>query len=295
MKYARKLREKQISEVRIYDVDTGTDELVFRSTELLLEAPNWHREDFLVLNGDGVLWRLDLTQLSLAQLRVSGLPELNNDHVLAPDHEDIYLSACEPFLIYRASVKGGEAIQITSHENPGLHFLHGVSPDGRELAYVCLDDKAPDPFSSGRIHLFDLATRTNRVLVNGSGPEDGSEYSLDGNWIYFNSEHFSRKPGHAQIARVKRDGAEFTQLTFDERVNWFPHASSCGRYWVYLSYPEGTVGHPADLPVELRLVEGDNWSEAKTVVSLHGGQGTINVNSWSPHRSKFAYVSYPSE
>ena len=33
-------------------------------------------------------------------------------------------------------------------------------------------------------------------------------------------------------------------------------------------------------------------SDLKTIVELFGGQGTINVNSWSPDSKKFAYVRY---
>jgi hypothetical protein len=62
---------------------------------------------------------------------------------------------------------------------------------------------------------------------------------------------------------------------------------------VYLSFPPGTAGHPADLPVELRLVRDSRWAEPEVVVRLDGGQGTINVNSWSPDGKKFAYVDYP--
>jgi Tol biopolymer transport system component len=32
--------------------------------------------------------------------------------------------------------------------------------------------------------------------------------------------------------------------------------------------------------------------EIREIVKLFGGQGTINVNSWSPDSKKFAYVSY---
>ncbi len=122
---------------------------------------------------------------------------------------------------------------------------------------------------------------------------DGPEYTPDGAWIYFNTERFS--PGSAQIARIRPDGTGLEQLTFDERVNWFPHVAPDGSRAVYLSYPPGTRGHPADLPVELRLVEGDDWRSARIVVTLPGGQGTINVNSWSPDSRRFAYVDYPFE
>jgi Tol biopolymer transport system component len=109
----------------------------------------------------------------------------------------------------------------------------------------------------------------------------------------FNTEQFSTRPGHAQLARVRPDGTGLEQLSFDERVNWFPHVAPTGDVAVYLSYPPGTLGHPADLPVKLRLVAVDAWQEPTTLVALNGGQGTINVPSWAPDGSAFAFVDYP--
>ncbi len=284
----------QRCEVHIFDVETGIDELVFSTTQILLEAPNWHRDGHLILNGNGTLWALRPEVGShIEPIEISGVPNLNNDHVLSPDHKSIYVSANDDWHIYKAPASGGQAVRITKDVANQLHFLHGVSFDETELAYVQLRLDAEDIFNSGRIHVLNLATGEDRVLVNGDGPEDGSEYSIDDLWIYFSTENFSSKPGHAQIARARRNGSGFEQLTFDGRVNWFPHQSLDGKFWVYLSYPTGTIGHPADLPVELKLVRNDDWMNAETVVQLFGGQGTINVNSWSPNGSKFAYVAYP--
>jgi TolB protein len=72
-------------------------------------------------------------------------------------------------------------------------------------------------------------------LTYGTGPDDGSEFSTDGRWIYFNTESFSKIAGHAQIARVFAAGGDPEQLTFNERVNWFPHLSPDGGYATYLS------------------------------------------------------------
>jgi Tol biopolymer transport system component len=91
---------------------------------------------------------------------------------------------------------------------------------------------------------------------------------------------------------MRRDGTGVEQLTFDERVNWFPHFSPDGRQVVYLSYPAGTLGHPPDKMVILRLMTPDGH-EARDLASFNGGQGTINVNSWAPDSRRFAYVSYP--
>jgi TolB protein len=94
---------------------------------------------------------------------------------------------------------------------------------------------------------------------------------------------------------MRPDGSELSQLTFSETVNWFPHLSPDGRTAVYLAYPPGTTGHPADLWVELMLVRDGEWQRAVRAARLLGGQGTINVNSWSPDSRHFAYVAYPIE
>lgn len=62
---------------------------------------------------------------------------------------------------------------------------------------------------------------------------------------------------------------------------------------MYLSFSEGTNGHPADHPVRLVLVRDDDWQNGSVVAEFNGGQGTINVNSWSPDGTAFAYVDYP--
>ena len=88
------------------------------------------------------------------------------------------------------------------------------------------------------------------------------------------------------------DGEDVTQLTFDERVNWFPHLSPNGERLAYVSYPPGTLGHPADVDVIIRLTDGDGEG-ITDLVSLFGGQGTLNVNSWDPTGTHLAYVAYP--
>jgi Tol biopolymer transport system component len=125
-----------------------------------------------------------------------------------------------------------------------------------------------------------------------SYPNDGPEYSPDGRWLYFNAERAAKVQGHAQCFRMKPDGTGIEQLTFDERVNWFPHLSPDGQSVVYISFPPGTLGHPPDKDVILRFMRPDG-SGQREIVSLFGGQGTINVNSWAPDSKRFAYVAYP--
>lgn len=45
------------------------------------------------------------------------------------------------------------------------------------------------------------------------------------------------------------------------------------------------------MPVELWLMDADGENQHK-ILSLFGGQGSINVNSWAGDSMRFAFVSY---
>jgi TolB protein len=271
----------------------GSRELILETRDILLEAPNWTVDGrALILNGDGLLWRLDLETRVLEQIVIHGIPALNNDHVLAPDGETVYLSAND-WHIYRAPLSGGRAERITNDGIPALHFLHGVSPDGETLAYIGLEPEGERLWPKANVFTIPAAGGADTRVTDTTSPADGSEYSPDGEWIYFNTEQFSEVPGHAQIARIRPDGTGLEQLTFDEEVNWFPHWAPDGTTAVYLSFPPGTEGHPADKHVRLKVVRAGHWEQPDVVAELHGGQGTINVNSWAPTSDRFAYVAYP--
>ncbi|MFD3308626.1 TolB family protein [Streptomyces sp. NPDC058656] len=293
MIFSRTLAPGQSCHVMTADIDTGDVRLVHTSTDVLLEAPNWAVDDRLILNGDGVLWQLDSTGGSEpTPIPIDGVPELNNDHVLAPDGTTVYLSANDGHL-YAAPLVGGTARRVTPDHGRRPHFLHGVSPDGRRLAYIGWDPDGDAGRQTPGVYTTAVDGTDDRRLTHDLAPADGSEYSPDGEWIYFNTERFSTEPGHAQIARMRVDGTEVEQLTFDQRVNWFPHLAPDGGSAVYLSFPPGTVGHPADLVVELRVVRDGDWAAARSIRELSGGQGTINVNSWAPDGRRFAFVEYP--
>ncbi|WP_217808356.1 TolB family protein [Pseudoruegeria aquimaris] len=282
----------------MYDVASATDACLFTTADILLEAPNWApKGDALILNGDGRLWRLALEAPALEAIPLGGIPPINNDHVLDPDGTHIFLSANGDGHIYRAPLSGGQAVRVSGPGSPDgmLHFLHGVSPDGATLAFVgvLLDETSETgAFASAEICLIAADGNGFRQITASGTPADGPEYSPGGEWIYFNTEAFS---GHAQIARMRPDGSDPERLTFSDTVDWFPHISPDGALAVFLAYEPGTRGHPADQPVSLKLVRGGDWLSPETIVRLHGGQGTINVNSWSPDSQRFAYVAYPFE
>ena len=294
----RNLAEGQRCQVWIHDTAIGKNRLILETTDLLLEAPNWTLQgDALILNGNGLLWRLPMDAPVLQQIDLRGVPPLNNDHVLDPDGAHIFVSAYVDWQLYRAPLAGGAAVQVSGKESPEglLHFLHGVSPDGKQLAFVGVRAAITEDsftFLSAEICTLGADGRDFRQITFDGAPADGPEYSPDGAWLYFNTEAFS---GHAQIARMRPDGSGTTRLTDDINVNWFPHLSPDGRLAAYLAFPPGTEGHPADLWVDLMLVRDGDWPSAKSVARVFGGQGTINVNSWSPDSTRFAFVAYPMD
>jgi TolB protein len=287
----RTLQPGQRSEVWIAEVGHGSAELAYSTDTLLLEAPNWAPDGRgLLLNGDGLLWRLELEpELELQRVRIDDLPSINNDHIVDAERGLMYLSANDGH-IYVAPVEGGVAKRIT-HDPSRYHFLHGVSPDGATLVFVELPRS--DFSVPGRLALMSSAGGETRYLDAGSGHLDGPEYSPDGRWLYFNTEEFTSQPGHAQLARMPAEGGALERLVESETVDWFPHLSPDSELASYISFPSGTLGHPADLDVEVRTVRTADWPNVVWRFPLFGGQGTLNVNSWSPDSRRFAFVAYP--
>lgn len=288
----RVLQSGQTARIRIWDRTSGQVRTVLESSDRLYEAPNWTPGGELLLNADGKLWLLPVDgSAPPREIPAEGLPNVNNDHVLDPDGQRVYASAND-WHIWEVALAGGPARRVTKDDG-GMHFLHGVSPDGAQLGYVHLLPEGDNWWASATIRTIGTDGENDVAVTTHPGPADGCEWTPDGEWILFNTEQFSTKPGHAQLARIRPDGMELEQLTFDERVNWFPHIAPTGDVVVYLSFPSGTTGHPADLPVELRLVSVTDWQHPTTLIALSGGQGTINVPSWAPDGSTFAFVDYP--
>jgi Tol biopolymer transport system component len=288
----RVLPEGQKCRIHVFDVAARSATVIAEFDQTVFEAPNWGADgNTLYLNGQGGLWAFSLdSPLEPRRVEYEGLPALNNDHVLDPGGDAIFMSAMDGH-IYHGALDGGSTRRVTE-EDDVWHFLHGVSPDGTTLGFVRIDGSG-DP---GRLAL--VAAEGGRITVvdTGAGHLDGPEWSRDGEWIYFNTERWASKPGHAQLARVPSEhpsADKIERLLWTNTVDWFPHLAPNGRLAVYLQYPAGTVGHPGDLDVELVLVATTDWSTPLARVPVFGGQGTINVNSWSPDSTRFAFVSYP--
>jgi TolB protein len=285
----RDLADGQRAQVWIANVPERTLTLVHEDAGMLLEAPNWTPDaTALILNGDGFAWRLDLGSRRLTRIPLDA-PPLNNDHVIHPNGRDLLVSAMDGH-IYRTTLEGGVAQRVTD-DTATAQFLHGVSPDGEALAYV--EIARADFTLPGALAIVDASGGGKRILDTGRGHIDGPEYSPDGEWIYLNAEAFTTEPGHAQLARIRPDGMGFERIHASERVDWFPHLSADGTAGAYISFPPGTLGHPADLPVRISAVRLPDWGAPELEIDLFGGQGTLNVNSWAPDGTRFAFVAYP--
>ena len=290
---SRRLLPTQTCELVVVD-RTGANLSVIYETSELIEAPNWTPDGkWLIFNADGRLFKIspDGTD-GPHRINTAPVENLNNDHLISPDGQTLFISANDGHL-YRCPIEGGVPVKLSNDKDPSRKFryyLHGISPDGQTLAYVGYERATGE--NQMRIHTIPAAGGDDTVLTDGACPVDGPEYSADGLWIYFNSEQAATQPGHAQIFRMRPDGSGHQQLTDDERVNWFPHAAPDGTIFAYVSFPTGTLGHPADKDVIIRTMTPDG-SDIRDIDQFNGGQGTMNVPSWAPDSQRFSYVRYP--
>jgi Tol biopolymer transport system component/catechol 2,3-dioxygenase-like lactoylglutathione lyase family enzyme len=282
------------SKISVYDLASRSVKVIY-TEDKLYEAPNWSPDGkYLLVNSGGALFRLapDTPNPKPESVNMGSIVGANNDHGITKDGKLYAVSARGPTRqsqVYVMSANGGEEKLLTPK---GPSYFHGWSPDGKWLAYTAQRDGDFDVF---------------RISVNGGeeerlnkakGLDDGPDYSPDGKWIYVNSE----RTGHMRIWRFPAEGAgpddsKAEQLTDDEFEDWFPHPSPDGKWMTIISFPKGTQGHPPNLNVQLRLMRAPGKGKPKIVVPetiypLFGGQGTINVNSWSPDSKRFAFVSY---
>ena len=247
------------------------------------EAPNWSRDGReLVFNRGGLLYALPVEGGVPRPIDTGFATRCNNDHGLSPDGTELAISDQSQgdgqSVIYTLPATGGTPRRVTAH---APSYWHGWSPDGKTLAY-CAEragefDVYTIPVGGG------METR----LTTAPGLDDGPDYSPDGQWIYFNSE----RSGTMQIWRMRADGSGPQQMTSDGYADWFPHPSPDGKWVAFLSYAKDVKGHPANKDVMLRLMPADG-GEIQVLAKLFGGQGTINVPSWSPDSARLAFVSY---
>ena len=276
--------EKRVRETSLETlvVATGLRRLVHRE-RASFEAPNWSRDgQHLVINRSGGIYTIPVGGGEPQRLNTGKVNRNNNDHGLSFDGRWLAISSgggTTGSQVYVVPATGGEPRLITPE---GPSYWHGWSPDGTTLAYCARRNGNFD------IYTMPVAGGTERRLTTAEGLDDGCEYTPDGTKIYFNSE----RTGVMQIWRMNPDGSAQEQVTTDPNyADWFAHPSPDGKWLVFLSFEKTVQGHPANQNVTLRLLPLAG-GKPKVIATLFGGQGTINVPSWSPDSTQVAFVSY---
>jgi TolB protein len=275
------------SRLELMDVATGHRTVIY-TTEGHIEAPNWSKDGkFLIYNSGGSLYKFPLDSKIPAKINTGEVVNNNNDHGLSFDGKMLAMSSSTKLpdgksgsMVYTVPIEGGIPKAITKNVPS---YWHGWSPDGKTLVY-CAE-------RNGDYNVWGIPSNGGEEfqLTTAKGLDDGPEYTADGKSIYFNSV----RSGMMKIWKMNPDGSAQEQVSFGKYNDWFAHISPDGKQMVYVSYPADVPAdsHPHNKRVLLQLQQV-NSPEAKVLAYIYGGQGTMNVPSWSPDGKTIAFVSF---
>ncbi|QNF33396.1 PD40 domain-containing protein [Adhaeribacter swui] len=253
-----------------------------------LEAPNWMLDGKkLLYNAGGFIYTIPANGGTPEKLNTGSVSRINNDHGIAFDNKQLAISGGKEgttggSYVYVLPLAGGTP-KLVTQESPS--YWHGWATNHKEVVLVGQRNGS----KIYNIYRANVSTGKEVALTqNTTGHVDGPEYSPDGKYIYYNAN----PTGTMQIWRMKPDGSGKEQMTFDENHNWFPHISPDGKWIAYISFPTDIDpnSHPSYQRVTLRLMPTAGGAP-RVIAYLYGGQGTINVNSWSPDSKSISFVS----
>ncbi|UOB16429.1 TolB family protein [Abyssalbus ytuae] len=275
------------SHLEIMNVTTG-DRKILMSSDHSIQAPNWTPDGkTLIYNSNGLLYQYNLETGKVKMLNTGFATNNNNDHVLNADGSKIAISHHNDddnniSSIYYLPIEGSNNPIKVTKDGVGASYLHGWSANEKKMIFTANRNNKYD------IYEVDVQTGKEKQLTDTQTLDDGSEYSPDNKYIYFNSD----RTGTMQLWRMKANGKEQTQLTFDEYNDWFPHVSPNGKSIVFISYPHDidSADHPFYKHCLLRIMPVTG-GEPKVIAYIYGGQGSINVPSWSPDSKYIAFVT----
>ncbi|RYY26194.1 MAG: DUF5050 domain-containing protein [Chitinophagaceae bacterium] len=273
--------------LEILDVFTGQRKVIHESKGRF-EAPNWMPDGKrLLFNANGYLYTIPVEGGDTVRLNTGKADRNNNDHGISFNGKMLAISSHRTGLpgggssVYVLPLTGGEPTLLTE-QTPS--YWHGWSPDGNNVLYVGMRD-------GKNYNIYKKAVKGGEetaLSANKDHHVDGPEYSPDGKYIYYNGS----SSGTMQIWRMKPDGSGKEQITFDENNNWFPHISPDGKWIAFITFPPtiNPSDHPSYKRVRLMLMPASG-GVPRVIAHLYGGQGTINVPSWSPDSKRLAFVS----
>ena len=284
------------AQLQILNVYTSQLSVVYTSLEQF-EAPNWlHDGHTLLLNisgpgpNKGLLKTFDLATGQMAAFDTGAAIHNNNDHVVSFDGKMLGISnhSAEDgnhSVVFKLPITGGKPERVTKN-SPS--YGHGWSPDGRSIVFTGGRKEKADAPDKYDIYKISADGGEETRLTTAPGLNDGPEYTPDGKYVYFNST----RTGLMQIWRMKPDGTDQEQVTNDEYNNWFPHVSPDGKWIAFISFGQDVKSddHPYYKHVYVRLLPISGGTP-KVIAYAFGGQGTINVPSWSPDSTRIAFVS----
>ncbi|HEX2864840.1 MAG TPA: hypothetical protein VHN99_09760, partial [Deinococcales bacterium] len=280
-------RTPSASRLELLDVRDGSRRVIRASAEHF-EAPNWSRDGtHLLYNQEGRIVRFPLDTREPETLDTGAVVSNNNDHGLSFDGRWLALSSHTETpggksgsQVYVVPSSGGTPRQVT-RTSPS--YWHGWSPDGQTLVYCA------ERGGNFDVYAIPAAGGEETRLTTDPGLDDGPEFSPDGRYVYFNST----RTGRMKIWRMRPDGSGQEQVSVGDDNDWFAHLSPDGTRMVYVSYPPSVPAglHPHNQRVTIREQDVAT-GQVRALAHLYGGQGTMNVPSWSPDGTQVAFVSY---
>jgi TolB protein len=264
------------------NTDSGDATVVFTEQGRFM-APNWSRDGkSLVFTESGHIATIPITGGTPRVLNVGNLTGCSGSHGFSPDGKWFALTCASTDLadrrVYIIPAEGGTPRPLTQN----TAWFHSWSPDGKTILFT-----RGGPHGSGNFYAISVDGGPETALTTGDGLNDDPDYTPDGKYIYFNTDRW----GGMQIGRMRLDGSQVEQVTFDEFKNWTPHPSPDGKSIVFLSYDPRVTTHAANKKITLRILSTSD-NKIRTIFHLIGGDGSMNVPNWSPDSKSLAFVSY---